>query len=208
MATKILLNYEPNGESHTLESYRSRGGYETLKLAVDKYQPDDLVLEVKKSAIRGRGGAGFPAGLKWSFLAKNTGKPTYLLCNADEGEPGTFKDRVILEENPHLLIEGIILSAFAIQAEHAYIYIRGEYGFACRQVQAAVDEAYAAGLLGKKLKGTDFTPHVTVHRGAGAYVVGDETGLMNSIEGRKGQTRNKPPFPAVEGLYGLPDDYQ
>lgn len=201
---KILLNYESNGKSHTLDSFLERGGYKALALAAKKHKPDDMLNEVKKSAIRGRGGAGFPAGLKWSFLAKGTGKPIYLLCNADEGEPGTFKDRVILEENPHLLLEGIILSAYAIQAEHCYIYIRGEYGFAVRRIQAAVDEAYKAGYLGKKLEGTDYVPQITVHRGAGAYVVGDETGLMNSIEGKKGQTRNKPPFPAVEGLYGCP----
>lgn len=201
---KILLNYERNGKSHTLDSYLKRGGYQALALAGKKYQPEDMVNEVKKSAIRGRGGAGFPAGLKWSFLPKDSGKPIYLLCNADEGEPGTFKDRIILEENPHLLLEGIILSAYAIQAEHAYIYVRGEYAFAYRRFESALKEAYDAGYLGKKLNGTDFILHITLHRGAGAYVVGDETGLMNSIEGKKGQTRNKPPFPAIEGLYGCP----
>ncbi|UCE04983.1 MAG: NADH-quinone oxidoreductase subunit NuoF [bacterium] len=201
---KILLNYERNGTSHTLKSYLNRGGYKTVSSAPYKYKPEQLVEEVKKSGIRGRGGAGFPAGLKWSFLPKHSDKPVYLICNADEGEPGTFKDRVILEENPHMLIEGIILSAYAINAKHAYIYIRGEYGFALRRVQQAVKEAYEAGYLGKKLKGTIYICDITVHKGAGAYVVGDETGLMNSIEGKKGQTRNKPPFPAIEGLYGCP----
>jgi len=200
----ILLNYERNGTSFTLKSYLGRGGYKTATMALKKYKPEDIVNEVKKSGIRGRGGAGFPAGLKWSFLPKNTDKPIYLICNADEGEPGTFKDRVILEENPHQLIEGILLSAYAINAKHAYIYIRGEYGFGFRQVQKAVQEAYEAGYLGKPLKGTKYVCDITVHKGAGAYVVGDETGLMNSIEGKKGQTRNKPPFPAVEGLYGCP----
>ena len=201
---KILLNFEKNGTSHTLDNYKKRGGYKTVETALKKYSPEEIVEEVKKSGIRGRGGAGFPAGLKWSFLPKDTDKPVYLICNGDEGEPGTFKDRVILEENPHMLIEGIILSSYAIKAKHAYIYIRGEYGYALRRTQQAVDEAYKAGYLGKKLPGTDYQCDITVHKGAGAYVVGDETGLMNSIEGKKGQTRNKPPFPAVEGLYGCP----
>lgn len=201
---KILLNYERNGTSHTLKSYLSRGGYKTIATAPKKYNQAEIIEEVKKSGIRGRGGAGFPAGLKWSFLPKDSDKPVYLICNADEGEPGTFKDRVILEENSHLLIEGIILTSYAINAKHAYIYIRGEYGFAYRRVQQAVNEAYEAGYLGKKLKGSKYVCDITVHRGAGAYVVGDETGLMNSIEGKKGQTRNKPPFPAIEGLYSCP----
>ncbi|MCI0514539.1 NADH-quinone oxidoreductase subunit NuoF [candidate division KSB1 bacterium] len=202
--TKILLNYPRDGASHTFASYRQRGGYELVTTRLSSLKPEEILQEVKTSGIRGRGGAGFPAGLKWSFLAKNTGKPTYLLCNADEGEPGTFKDRVILEENPHQLLEGIILTAFAIRAIHTYIYVRGEYAFAARRVQAAIDEAYQAGLLGQKLPGTDYQVEVTLHRGAGAYVVGDETGLMNSIEGKKGFTRIKPPFPAVAGLYGCP----
>lgn len=202
--TKILLNYEKNGTSHTLKSYESRDGYKTVAKALKKYKPEDVLEQVKRSGIRGRGGAGFPAGIKWSFLPKDSEKPVYLICNGDEGEPGTFKDRVILEENPHMLIEGMILSSYAINAKHAYIYIRGEYGYAFRRVQEAVDEAYDAGYLGKKLKGTDYVCDITVHKGAGAYVVGDETGLMNSIEGKKGQTRNKPPFPAIEGLYGCP----
>ncbi len=201
---KILLNYERNGKSHTLDSYLKRGGYQTVTKKLGQYKPEQVVEEVKKSGIRGRGGAGFPAGIKWSFLPKGTDKPIYLICNGDEGEPGTFKDRVILEENPHQLIEGIIISAYAIQAKHAYIYIRGEYGLALRRVQEAVREAYAAGYLGKKIPGTEYICEITVHKGAGAYVVGDETGLMNSIEGKKGQTRNKPPFPAIEGLYGCP----
>ena len=202
--TKILLNYEQNGTSHTLKSYLDRDGYKTVTKVLKKYKPGDVLEQVKRSGIRGRGGAGFPAGIKWSFLPKDIDKPVYLICNGDEGEPGTFKDRVILEENPHMVIEGMILSAYAINARHAYIYIRGEYGFAFHRVQEAVDEAYEADYLGKKLKGTDYLCDITVHKGAGAYVVGDETGLMNSIEGKKGQTRNKPPFPAVEGLYGCP----
>jgi len=201
---KILLNYERNGKSHTLDSYLKRDGYKTLANKVAKLKPGEVLEEVKKSGIRGRGGAGFPAGIKWSFLPKDSSKPIYLICNGDEGEPGTFKDRVILEENPHMLIEGMILSCYAINAKHAYIYIRGEYGFSFKRTQAAVNEAYKAGYLGKKLPGTDYVCDITVHKGAGAYVVGDETGLMNSIEGKKGQTRNKPPFPAIEGLYQCP----
>ena len=181
---KILLNYERNGKSHTLDNYLQRDGYKTLSDKIPKLKPEQVLEEVKKSGIRGRGGAGFPAGIKWSFLPKNSDKPVYLICNGDEGEPGTFKDRVILEENPHMLIEGMILSAYAINAKHSYIYIRGEYGFAYRRVQEAVDEAYKAGYLGKKLKGTKYICDITVHKGAGAYVVGDETGLMNSIEGK------------------------
>ncbi|NOZ60745.1 MAG: NADH-quinone oxidoreductase subunit NuoF [Calditrichaeota bacterium] len=201
---KILLNFERNGTSHTLESYLKRGGYQTIAEKIPALSPAEVLEEVKKSAIRGRGGAGFPAGIKWSFLPKDNDKPVYLICNGDEGEPGTFKDRVILEENPHMLIEGMILASYAIRAKHAYIYIRGEYGFALERVKAAVKEAYETGYLGKPLKGTDFVCEITVHKGAGAYVVGDETGLMNSIEGKKGQTRNKPPFPAIEGLYKCP----
>ena len=201
---KILLNFERNGSSHLLESYLKRDGYKTLKDKISKLKPEEVLEEVKKSGIRGRGGAGFPAGIKWSFLPKDGAKPVYLICNGDEGEPGTFKDRVILEENPHMLIEGMILASYAINAKHAYIYIRGEYGYSFSQVQQAVDEAYKAGYLGKKLAGTNYVCDITVHKGAGAYVVGDETGLMNSIEGKKGQTRNKPPFPAVQGLYECP----
>ena len=201
---KTLLNYERNEKSFTLDSYLKRDGYKTVTDKIANLKPEEVLEEVKKSGIRGRGGAGFPAGIKWSFLPKNGEKPIYLICNGDEGEPGTFKDRVILEENPHNLIEGMILSCYAINAKHAYIYIRGEYGFALKRTQEAVDEAYKAGYLGKKLKGTDYVCDITVHKGAGAYVVGDETGLMNSIEGKKGQTRNKPPFPAIEGLYQCP----
>nr|MBC8181142.1 NADH-quinone oxidoreductase subunit F [candidate division KSB1 bacterium] len=139
---KILLNYERNGKSHTLDSYLKRDGYKTLTDKIAKLKPEEVLGEVKKSGIRGRGGAGFPAGIKWSFLPKDGDKPIYLICNGDEGEPGTFKDRVILEENPHMLIEGMILSAYAINAKHAYIYIRGEYGFSLKRTQDAVDEAY------------------------------------------------------------------
>ncbi|MDW7682273.1 MAG: NADH-quinone oxidoreductase subunit F, partial [bacterium] len=200
----ILLNFDRNGANHTLENYLKRKGYSTLSEKIPNMKPEHVLDEVKKSGIRGRGGAGFPSGIKWSFLPKDSDKPVYLICNGDEGEPGTFKDRVILEENPHMLIEGMILAAYAINAKHCYIYIRGEYGFALQRVQQAVDEAYRAGYLGKKLTGANYSCDITVHKGAGAYVVGDETGLMNSIEGKKGQTRNKPPFPAVEGLYQCP----
>ncbi len=201
---KTLLNYPRSTPgTETLESYRSRGGYSTLEAVLKgKYTPEQLLEEVKKSGLRGRGGAGFPTGLKWSFLAKS--RPAYLVCNADEGEPGTFKDRVIMEENPHQLVEGMILSLYALRAEHGYIYIRGEYVLSLIHQEGAIREAYAAGYLGENVLGSGLTFHLTPHSGSGAYICGEETGLINSLEGRKGQPRLKPPFPAIIGAFNRP----
>ena len=188
-------------DSHTLDRYRATGGYTALPRAL-KMTPDEVKEEVKASSIRGRGGAGFPTGVKWGFLAPAT--PRYLVVNADESEPGTFKDRQLLERDPHQLLEGIIISAFALGVDHAFVYVRGEYPRPARRVQRAIDEAYEAGLLGTDILGSGFGLDVTLHLGAGAYICGEETALLNSLEGRRGEPRIKPPFPAVEGLYAKP----
>jgi NADH-quinone oxidoreductase subunit F len=201
---KILLENMGVENSHLLEVYRSRGGYETAVQALRTKEPREVLETVKSSGLRGRGGAGFPTGVKWGFVPQDSGKPVYLLVNADESEPGTFKDRDILEQDPHKMIEGIILSAYAVNCHDAFIYIRGEYGWLVDRVQAAVDEAYAAGCLGKGILGTDYELEVIVHKGAGAYICGEETGLINSLEGKKGQPRIKPPFPAVVGFLDSP----
>jgi NADH-quinone oxidoreductase subunit F len=190
------------GDSHTLARYEATGGYETLKSALPSMSPEDVAAEVKASNLRGRGGAGFPTGVKWGFLGP--AKPAYLVVNGDESEPGTFKDRQLLERDPHQLIEGIILSSFALGCHHAFVYIRGEYPKPARRVQRAIDEAYAAGYLGEDILGSGFALDVTVHLGGGAYICGEETALLNSLEGRRGEPRIKPPFPAVEGLYAKP----
>lgn len=187
----------------TLKVYESEGGYKALKKALGM-APDAIIDEVKKSGLRGRGGAGFPTGNKWSFVPFNTVKPIYLLCNADESEPGTFKDRVILEKNPHQLIEGMIIASFAIRSHKAYIYIRGEYAYAAKVLDRAVDEAYKKGYLGKNIMGSSHHMDLVVHRGAGAYICGEETGLISSLEGKKGYPKLKPPFPAVSGFLGCP----
>ena len=187
----------------TLEGYRQHGGYEALAKALNEYSPDDLVEMIKKSGLRGRGGAGFPTGMKWSFLAKND-KTRYLCCNADESEPGTFKDRWLMEKNPHQLVEGVIITSYACHVSVAFIYVRGELAHAARQVQRAIDEAYAAGYIGKNIMGSGFDLDVIMHRGAGAYICGEESALMESLEGRRGYPRLKPPFPAAIGLYGGP----
>ncbi len=203
MEVKILSAKFDIKDAHTLAVAREHGAYSTLdKLFATP--PGDVIEEVKKSGLRGRGGAGFPAGMKWSFLPKNTGKPVYLTVNSDESEPATFKDRYILVKDPHALIEGIIICSYAIDCHDTYIYIRGEYTTQVKALQAAIDEAYDAGYLGDSVAGHDFKLNVTVHRGAGAYVCGEETALLESIEGKKGQPRSKPPFPAVAGLYGCP----
>src|SRR4030095_16153301 len=163
-----------------------------------------LVQLVKDSGLRGRGGAGFPTGMKWGFLARGTGRPTYLVVNADESEPGTFKDMELLERDPHALIEGIIVSSYAIGCTQAYVYLRGEAGFAGRRVARAIEQAYDRGLLGRDVKGSGFDLDVVYHRGAGAYICGEETALLSSLEGERGQPRLRPPFPAVEGLYKAP----
>jgi NADH-quinone oxidoreductase E subunit len=191
----VLLKNRRVKNSTSIEVYKKNGGYKALEKALSM-EPKEILSEVKTSAIRGRGGAGFPAGVKWGFLAKGTGKPIYLVCNADEGEPGTFKDRQIMEYDPHLLIEGMIISAKAIGSKLGFIYIRGEFDWIADILDKAIDEAKADGQM------KDFD--IIVHRGAGAYVCGEETALIESIEGKRGQPRMKPPFPAVAGLYGCP----
>lgn len=200
---QILLTNIRYPDQHTLAGYESRGGYKNARRALGM-DPLKIIDEVKASGLRGRGGAGFPTGTKWSFVPRNTGKPVYLLNNADESEPGTFKDRLLMENDPHLVIEGMIISCWALQSNWAAIYIRGEYAFPYVRLQAAVKEAYAKGYLGKGIFGSAFNLDIVVHRGAGAYICGEETGLIESLEGKKGQPRLKPPFPAVVGVYGCP----
>jgi NADH-quinone oxidoreductase subunit F len=187
-----------------LGTAEGRGAYETAKRVLSAMQPDDVTNQVLAANLRGLGGAGFPTGKKWQFLPKDGKKPVYLVVNADEGEPGTCKDRYILERDPHQLIEGMILSAFAIRSKKAYIYIRGEYVLSFKRTQSAVDEAYAKGYLGKNIFGTSVDLDIVVHRGAGAYICGEETALLNSLEGGRGYPRLKPPFPAIVGLFGCP----
>ena len=187
-----------------LEVARKHGAYEILPKVLNEFDSEQIISEVKTSGIRGRGGAGFPTGLKWSFVPRNTGKPTYLLCNADEGEPGTFKDRDIMRYDPHLLIEGMIIAGFALGVRHAYIYIRGEFVREAEILNDAIREAYAAKLLGENILGSKYSMDLIVHRGAGAYICGEETALIESLEGRPGRPRFKPPFPAVEGFYRCP----
>ncbi|MGZ3603102.1 MAG: NADH-quinone oxidoreductase subunit NuoF [Ktedonobacterales bacterium] len=187
-----------------IEVYRTHGGYEALAKALRQFQPDELMEEVKKSGLRGRGGAGFPTGMKWSFLPKESPKPRYLCVNCDESEPGTFKDRMIMELNPHQLIEGVIITSYATKVHHAFIYVRGELAKSGRQVERAVREAYAAGFVGKNILGSGYDLEITVSRGAGAYICGEESALLESLEGKRGYPRLKPPFPAVVGLYGGP----
>jgi len=200
--TPVLSRYFGDAEARTLAGWRARGGYEALQQALGM-DPQDIQNVVKESGLRGRGGAGFPTGMKWSFM-KPDGKTHYLCCNADESEPGTFKDREIMRWTPHGLVEGVALGAHAIYAETAYIYIRGEFTEPYARVCAAVEEAYAAGILGANAMGSGKRVDVHVHRGAGAYICGEETALMNSLEGRRGNPRIKPPFPAVAGLFGKP----
>jgi NADH-quinone oxidoreductase subunit F len=187
----------------TLESYERTGGYSALRTAFDMSQ-DDLIALVKDSGLRGRGGAGFPTGMKWGFIPQGDGKPHYLVVNADESEPGTCKDMPLMMATPHTLVEGVILTCYAIRANHAFIYVRGEVLHVVRRLQRAVQEAYLAGHLGKDIGGSGFDLDVTVHAGAGAYICGEETALLDSLEGRRGQPRLRPPFPAVAGLYAAP----
>ncbi|MDY0389799.1 MAG: NADH-quinone oxidoreductase subunit NuoF [Desulfobulbus oligotrophicus] len=203
MQVKVLSAKFDIPDANTLEVAKKHGAYATLD-KIFAMQPEEVTEIVKESGLRGRGGAGFPTGLKWTFLPKDTDKSVYLAVNSDESEPATFKDRYILVRDPHLLIEGIIICCYAIRSHAAYIYIRGEYTSQVKVLQAAIDEAYAAGYLGESVAGFDFQLDVTVHRGAGAYICGEETALLESVEGKKGQPRSKPPFPAVEGLYGCP----
>jgi len=186
-----------------LEGYFACGGYRPLKKAL-ALKPADVIEEVKKSGLRGRGGAGFPTGLKWSFIPKDAPGPRYLVCNADEGEPGTFKDRELIIRNPHALIEGMAIAAYAIGAAHGYIYIRGEFSAETRLLEKAIAAARAKGFIGRNILGSGFDFELFVHRGAGAYICGEETALLESLEGFKGQPRLKPPFPAVKGLFASP----
>jgi NADH-quinone oxidoreductase subunit F len=200
---QVLTSRWKDGQAHRLDRFSELDGYASLDAAFGE-NPADLVQVVKDSGLRGRGGAGFPTGMKWGFLAKGTGKPTYLVVNADESEPGTFKDMELLERDPHALVEGVIVSAYAIGCNTAFIYLRGECGFAGRRLAAAIGEAYERGLLGRDIKGSGFDLEVVLHRGAGAYICGEETALLSSLEGERGQPKLRPPFPAVEGLYRAP----
>ncbi len=201
---QILLEHIRQPDQHTLAGYESRGGYEAVTKAISM-DPLAVIEEMKKSGLRGRGGAGFSAGMKWSFVPRNSNKPVYIVCNADESEPGTFKDRLLLEKNPHAVIEGMMIAALAVQSHWMCVYIRGEYAYPYAQLKQAVNDAYAKGYLGKNIFGTEYSLELVVHRGAGAYICGEETGLLESLEGKKGQPRLKPPFfPATMGLYHSP----
>lgn len=200
---KFLLRNTENPNSADIEEYIKTGGYKNISKAFE-LQPSDIIEEVKKSGLRGRGGAGFPTFMKWNFASADKKFPKYLICNADEGEPGTFKDRPILEKNPHLLIEGMIISAYALKAEHGYIYLRGEYPNAYHVLNQAISDAYRKGYLGDNVLGKNIKFRLAVHQGAGAYICGEETALLDSLEGRRGQPRNKPPFPVNEGAWGMP----
>lgn len=204
MGKKLLLEHLNVPGIETLEVYRKTGGYASVEKALKTMTSDAIVEEVKKSGLRGRGGAGFPTGMKWSFLAKPEGVERYLVCNADESEPGTFKDRFLMEKIPHALIEGMIVSSFALGAKTSYIYIRGEYFYVARILETAIAEAYAAGLLGKNILGSGYNLDLYVQVGGGAYICGEETALLESLEGKRGNPRIKPPFPAIAGLYGCP----
>jgi len=201
--TKVLTAGIGEADLRDIAVYRERGGYRQWERAVRDLKAADVLDLCDKSGLRGRGGAGFPTGKKWSFLPNN-GKPRYLVCNCDEAEPGTFKDRMLLETTPHLVLEGMLLGAYGIGSHHAFIYIRGEFKTGYAAFMRALDAARAAGFVGKNILGTGYDLDVTVHRGAGAYICGEETGLLNSLEGKRGEPRLKPPFPAIAGLYGMP----
>lgn len=199
----VLLSYHHIPQVHKLDVYEEAGGYKSMRKAFEM-DPEKIKEEVKESGLRGRGGAGFPCGTKWGFFSKDRNQKKYLLCNADESEPGTFKDRFLVEVNPHILIEGIIISAFALGVDKAYIYIRGEFYKQAKILDAAIAEAYSKKYLGKNILGSGFNLDLTVHRGAGAYICGEETGMISSLEGKKGMPKLKPPFPAIKGYRGLP----
>ncbi len=212
-APSEFLDYGPDavlmagltGSNWRLKDYEARGGYEALRrILAEKTPPDTIIAELKKSALRGRGGAGFPTGLKWSFMPKNYVGDKFVVCNSDEGEPGTFKDRDILHYNPHAVIEGMAIGAYAMGANRGYNYIHGEIWDTYLRNEEAIEEAYAAGLLGANILGSDFSFHLYNHHGFGAYICGEETALLESLEGKKGQPRFKPPFPASFGVYGKP----
>ena len=204
MARKLLLDKIGIEGIRSFDVYRREGGYKSVEKALTAMSPDQVTDEVKKSGLRGRGGAGFPAGMKWSFIAKPEGVPRHLVCNADESEPGTFKDRYLMEFLPHLLIEGLIVSSYALGSHVTYIYIRGEYAWIIDILETAISEAKANGFLGKNILGCGFDLEIYVHRGAGAYICGEETALLESLEGKRGNPRIKPPFPAVKGAWDRP----
>ncbi len=204
MSIKVLTRNMHVPNLRNIGVYESLGGYQALRKALGEYKPADVIDIVKRSGLRGRGGAGFPTGMKWGFVPKNSGKPIYLCINADESEPGTFKDRVIIEKDPHQLIEGTIISAYALDCHQAFIYIRGEFVYGAGVLNQAIEEAYERGYLGSNILGSGYSLDLLVHRGAGAYICGEETALLESLEGRRGHPRLKPPFPAVVGLYQCP----
>jgi NADH-quinone oxidoreductase subunit F len=200
----VLTRYIHEPESWTLKHYEARGGYATARVALLEKPPEEITKLVLDSGLRGRGGAGFPTGRKWTFLAKGTGKPTYLVVNGDESEPGTFKDRYLVECDPHQLLEGMIIAAFAIGCHHAFCYLRGEFFLGYDRLKAALSEAKARGYIGNNIFDSGYDLNVTLVRGAGAYICGEETGMLSSIEGNRGYPKLKPPFPAVAGLFGAP----
>jgi NADH-quinone oxidoreductase subunit F len=201
---KILFKNIDFPGQDDIETYIKNGGYTGFEKAMNTMKPEDVVEEVIKSGLRGRGGAGFPAGRKWSFLPKNGKKPIYLCINADESEPGTFKDRELMEKEPHMVIEGALITAYAIKCKTAFIYIRGEFAYAARQLEKAIEEARQKGFIGRNILGKGVDIEMIVHRGGGAYICGEETALMTSLEGNQGYPRIKPPFPAISGLYNCP----
>jgi NADH-quinone oxidoreductase subunit F len=200
---RVLSKRFDQDDAWTLDGYERTGGYAASRLALET-NPDEITEAVKEAGLRGRGGAGFPTGVKWSFMPKEPKQPSYVVCNADESEPGTYKDRWILERDPHLLIDGLICMGLALRSEHGFIYIRGEYEWPARRLANAIREAYEAGYLGEGIFGTQRRFHITLHRGAGAYECGEESALLDSLEGRRGQPRLRPPFPAQRGLYAAP----
>ena len=201
--TPVLSAHWDDADSYTRAGYERHGGYDAMRTAL-RMPPDDVITLVKDSGLRGRGGAGFPTGMKWGFIPQSDGKPHYLVVNADESEPGTCKDIPLMMANPHSLVEGVIISSYAIRASHAFIYVRGEVLHVVRRLQHAVREAYDAGYLGRDVLGSGYDLELVVHTGAGAYICGEETALLDSLEGRRGQPRLRPPFPAVAGLYASP----
>lgn len=202
--TKVLTKYIDAPNQSQIKTYEANGGYQALKKAIPNMSPEEVLKEVMDSDLRGRGGAGFPTGKKWSFIPKDPSLPKYLVCNCDESEPGTFKDRLLTEKDPHQLIEGVILASYAIDAHHAFIYCRGEFFEAIAKLQGAVDEAKQAGYVGKNILGSDYHLDIIIQTGAGAYIAGEETALLNSLEGYRATPRLKPPFPAIKGLYAKP----
>jgi NADH-quinone oxidoreductase subunit F len=202
--TSYLTEHFGNDDYRSLEGYQRTGGYGAARKAISQNSPDEVIEIVKASGLQGRGGAGFPSGLKFSFMPRDTDRPKYLVCNADESEPGSFKDRIMLERGAHQILEGILIAAWATGAEKTFIYVRGEYAAPAAEVARAIAEAYDGGILGEDVMGTGFRHDVMVVRGAGAYICGEETGLLESLEGKKGQPRKKPPFPAEYGAFGMP----